>query len=89
MHAFDVLCNMHQTLEAYTANMVDAIWVLDWSLECNFENLRQFRTTSSKIKFYFKQSLNLWKHTNVLPNHFEVKSACFDFLTLMWIPCRN
>jgi hypothetical protein len=37
MHAFDVSCNMQQTLESYTANMVDAIWVLDWNLECKFE----------------------------------------------------
>jgi len=29
VHAFDVSCNMHQTLRLYTASMVDAIWNLD------------------------------------------------------------
>ncbi len=74
---------MQQTLRPYIASMVDAIWNLEWSLECNFENLKQFGIESWKIKFYFKRSLKLWKPTNVLPNHFEVKSACFDFLTLL------
>ncbi len=27
----------------------------------------------------------VWKPKNVLPNHFEMKSACFDFLTLLWV----
>jgi hypothetical protein len=29
VHAFDVSCNMHQSLGLYTNNMVDAIWNLD------------------------------------------------------------
>jgi hypothetical protein len=59
VHAFDVSCNMHQTLGPYTTSMVDAIWNLDRSLECKFENLEQFGIESSKIKFYFKKSLKL------------------------------
>jgi hypothetical protein len=72
MHAFDVSCNTHQ-IGPYIVSMVDA----------NFENPGQFGTKNSKTKFYFKQTLSLQNHIDVLPNHFEMRSECFDILTFL------
>ncbi len=73
IHCYQSWCNSELKLKSRMQ-----FWK-SWTIwNWKFKNQILFQTKFKPLKAH--------KH---LPNHFEVTNAYFDFLTFLWIPCRN